>query len=229
MIVIVPHHNEPVAVLDATVHSALALDCCEGVVVVDDASIAPPDLELWDAELRFAYLALTENRGPAGAINAGIRHLEHVIPGDPLIARLDCGDVLTEERELQVYLMLERGDVPATFSLYFDPTKGKVIAPHRPWANGVYTDNMFAASTTVFRRSVWEQVGGYDESLRWCDDWDFAMKVQKAVGWRRCDEVTAHAAQFPGGHSDVSGERAALRNVERKLVHRRGLQLKRAA
>ena len=227
MIVIVPHHNEPMTVLEATVESALALDCCEGVVVVDDASAEPPDVDVWEiSELRFSYVKLAENRGPAGAINAGIRHLEHFITGDPLVARLDCGDLLTEGRGVQVGLMLDHG-LEATFSPYFDPTKGAVIQPHRPWETGVFTDNMFAASTTVYRRSVWERVGGYDESLRWCDDWDFAMKVQRAIGWEKVDIVTTHAAQFPGGHSDVAGEAAARRSAERKVVHGRGLRLKR--
>ena len=53
------------------------------------------------------------------------------------------------------------------------------------------------------------------------------MKVQAAVGWHMFPDVTCAAGEFPGGHSDVSGDprksaerskcRAAVAEIGRAL------------
>jgi hypothetical protein len=58
---------------------------------------------------------------------------------------------------------------------------------------------VFTPCTNVYRVSVWREVGGHDEGLRYKADWDFSMKVEAYVGWHMHDEVTCSAGMFPDG------------------------------
>ncbi len=41
----------------------------------------------------------------------------------------------------------------------------------------IYRRNPFVHSTVLFRRSAWSAVGGYDESLSMCVDYDLFLRV----------------------------------------------------
>ncbi len=56
-----------------------------------------------------------------------------------------------------------------------------VIKPSR-----LYRGNPLIHSTVVFRRVVWERVGGYDDELTICVDYDFIVRVMQFGNITRC-------------------------------------------
>jgi hypothetical protein len=119
------------------------------------------------------------------------------VNGATRIARLDVGDFFCPEakrRQLAV-------DVPAIASWHFDLVQSKTFIPLEHWRRAVYWDGPFCICTCVVSADVWRDVGGFDESLRYGDDWDWVMRVQHAVGWTMFEEVTCEAGAFEGGHT----------------------------
>jgi glycosyltransferase involved in cell wall biosynthesis len=59
------------------------------------------------------------------------------------------------------------------------------IAP--TWIDDIrlYRNNPFIHSTTVFRKSIWAAVGGYDEKLSICVDYDFFLRTKPhgSIAW----------------------------------------------
>lgn len=45
--------------------------------------------------------------------------------------------------------------------------------------SGFYTQNRIH-NTSLFRRSLWEELGGYDPKITWYEDWDFWLRCAKA-------------------------------------------------
>jgi glycosyltransferase involved in cell wall biosynthesis len=218
--VVIPAFNEPIDRLLRTVQSATSLACVERVIVVDDGSTTREPEPLEGEGLTVLFLA--ENRGVAGAMNAGIA----LVPDGALVCRLEVGDVFLEAKGNQIADALATGR--PSFSWYRDAVAGGVVRPPLGWHKGVYRDNQFAACTTVYPKAVWAEVGGYDDRLRYADDWDFAMKVQQAVGWAEHPDITGEAAQYPGGHTDqtrTDKAKRARRDAELVEVHERGRAL----
>src|SRR5690606_28365512 len=139
------------------------------------------------------------NGGPSAALNTGIRAL----PDDAIICRLDVGDVFYPEAKARQIEMVKAG-APAVCSWRYDPVAQRVCEIKPGWQRRIFQVCQFANTATVFTRRVWHAVGGFDESLRWCDDWRFSAQVQASIGWTEFPEVTGEHGEFPGGHSDVT-------------------------
>lgn len=209
VVVVVPSYNEPLERIERTIASAFATPGVDLVRVVDDGSGIPVGLAPRD---RLEVLRCLRNGGPSAALNAGIRSL----PADAIICRLDVGDVFYPEPKARQIAMVKSG-APAVCSWRFDPVAGRVCPIREDWARRIYTDCQFSGTATVFTKAAWLECGGFDESLRWCDDWRFSVAVHAHIGWTVFPEVTGEHGEFPGGHSDVNGdrERRKLRNEHR--------------
>lgn len=222
--VVVPTFNESadrlIASLTSIVQTMALLPQPFQVVVVDDGSAVPVEIPD-DVDERVGILRLTANVGPAAALNAGCAEL--IAQGATVIARLDVGDVwFPESKALQLADALDTG-CAASFSPSFDEATGRARPVSARWATQLYRDNQFQASTTIVRVDVAEAIK-FDESLRYCDDWDFAMRVQHAYGWRHFDAVTGTATAFPDGHT-ATAEPAARKECRRR-VYLRGLAMR---
>lgn len=74
-----------------------------------------------------------------------------------------------------------------------DPSVGAVVIPERAFGTGfladcralekeLYLGNAAVEAARVFRREALVAVGGYDEALTACEDWDLADRIA-AAGW----------------------------------------------
>jgi glycosyltransferase involved in cell wall biosynthesis len=217
--VIVPTYNEPFERIARTLVSIFLTEPTAEVVVVDDgsdetpgaplSSLTPPDFA-HDVKI----VRLDPNKGPAAAMNAGIARAS----GD-LIARLDVGDEWFPDEKIEQLAVATKH--PATFSRSRDAVEGidRKVSPR--WPSRIYRDNQFQASTVTFHRAVWERCP-FDESLRWGDDWAFALDVQFHVGWHFHNAVTGTANAWPGGHSTRSG---VERDANLSAVSKRAIRL----
>lgn len=212
VMVVMPCYREDPARVSASIATALAMPIVDMVTVVDDASPVP--LVLPPNE-RVTVIRRSVNGGPSAALNTGIR----TFPDDSIVARLDVGDLYRAEAKTRQIEMVRTGGHRAVCSWHWDPVRHfvRTLAPN--WRQAIYIDNQFASTAGVHERSVWEEVGGYDDSKRWTDDWRFAIAVQALVGWTELPEVTGDHGMFPGGHSDVSSDPIRRAARDRDMAH----------
>ena len=194
-----------------TVESALVVG---SVIVVDDGA-EQIDLDALSSD-RVRVLHRAANGGPAAALNDGIA----AAPEGSVICRLDVRDrFYPESKGRQIETVLS--GVRASASPHYDPVAGRVHTPHVNWRRNIFKVSQFTQMSTVFHRSVWEEVG-IDTSFRWAEDWRFCMLVEHQIGWEMFPEVTCSAGMFPGGYTDRGGPD---RDADRKRVYALGQAL----
>ncbi|MFV9550618.1 glycosyltransferase family 2 protein [Algibacter sp. PT7-4] len=154
-------------------------------IIVNDGS--PDNTEeitkTWlNKDNRFKYL-YKENGGLSSARNAGVK-----ISKGTYILPLDADDILHESYLLKLVPVLEEESslaIVSTYSKFFKKHISKTFYELKP--NGSTHKNLLYANqlsaTSLYRKVCWEQVGGYDESMRkGFEDWEFWLAITKR-GW----------------------------------------------
>jgi hypothetical protein len=104
----------------------------------------------------------------------------------------------------------------ATRRLHFAEASG-----HRPYTGLVLPQlarsNYVTTSTVVVRRTVLEQVGGYDESLHVCEDWDLWLRIAARFRFDYVDAPLAWVRRHGGNTHLTAGTnvRDSFRVLER--------------
>jgi glycosyltransferase involved in cell wall biosynthesis len=166
------------------------------------------------------------NGGLSSARNAGIREARAA-----LVAFLDADDWwLPDKLSRQVALMHQRPDLGFTScaALVQDP-EGRLI---NVWADakweGSFLVHLFGSnagvagsgSAVIARRTLLEQSGGFDESLRSLEDIDMWMRLAAVTDYACIDEPLAVILKRPGSMSrNLNVMRAATVRVMRKNRH----------
>jgi glycosyltransferase involved in cell wall biosynthesis len=195
---VIPTYNRPNIVVNA-VESAIAqtypTDLHE-IIVVDDGSDDPQETA---AALRHfgdrVRLLRKRNGGVSSARNLGIAHAR-----GKLIAFLDSDDVwLPEKLELQASTFHTKPDIGIVLTSFIgiNAKQQTVILPQRRVhfprdgriLNDVLLNPLMAPSTAMVRRSVFEDVGGFDESLRTAEDIDFFLRAARRTGIALVDKA----------------------------------------
>jgi len=219
VVTIVPCFREPLDKVRRTVESALATRHMSRVIVVDDGC---HDAALDELESdRVQVIHLEENRGCSAALNAGIATLDD----DDIACRLDVGDHFWPENKARQLELVLTGEARCSSSPHFDPVAGETWRVPDRWQRRIYADSVFTPCTNVYRVSVWREVGGHDEGLRYKADWDFSMKVEAYVGWHLHPEVTCDAGMYPDGftaRSVLDPVKRAVREECNRVVSERG-------
>lgn len=218
------------------------------VIVVNDGSPDTPKLErvLAPYQNRIAYIK-QENRGLAGARNAGIRHAH-----GEFLAFPDSDDIwLPEFLEGQLNFFAENPsfDLVCADCVFFGDTQlqGKSwqsldpIEPPVTWEKILPTHGGAFASFLVLRREIVSKVGLFDEQLRLLEDYNYWLRLlycggkwaynPKILGRRRVhsqsltydqDVVIPYAIAALERFATVlnpSGREASL--VEKEIAHAR--------
>ena len=84
------------------------------------------------------------------------------------------------------------------------------------------TDDYIAPSAWMVRRSLFEGLGGFDESFRYSEDWDFLMRAARATTPRRVAAVTAEIRMREAGNASADAGPERLECL-RRLAERHGL------
>lgn len=173
--IIIPCFNQG-QYLAESIGSVLASDYQQlEIIVVDDGSTDPETRSLLE---RLDYpktrLIRQENRGLAGARNSGI-----AAANGSYILPLDADDRIGPQYISQAVAALEsdpkRGIVYCQAEKFGAEQGPWRLAPFSRWRMGL--GNVIFCSA-LYRRADWQQVGGYDETLRrgW-EDWDFWLSL----------------------------------------------------
>jgi glycosyltransferase involved in cell wall biosynthesis len=142
-------------------------------VVVDDGSTDPPTIDLLARLGGRARLVRQPNRGLPAARNAGIAAVR-----GGLVLPLDCDDRLKPDFLAHPVAALDA--VPeAAFAFTWIDLAGErrgVLAQHYNLFTQLFLNKVPYA--LLIRRTAWETVGGYDETLRQgYEDWEFNIRL----------------------------------------------------
>jgi glycosyltransferase involved in cell wall biosynthesis len=154
------------------------------LIVVDDASTDGSPEILRDQsrpDARVRIFRLEVNSGPAAARNLALREAR-----GSMIAYLDCDDEYYPDYLARVDRLGAQADVlVSSYDLVRD--EDGPDARLRTWNPAVHYDrlpveNIATPLGVAHRRDLWSQVGGFDERLRFEEDWDL---------WKRFAQVGA--------------------------------------
>lgn len=144
------------------------------VIVVDDGSTDDPYPVIRDlaitSKIQYVY---QENQGAAAARNKGIE----ISTGEWIIC-LDADDMLKPTYIMEC-LQVPEADIISTSMIYFgDENRVHTFSQKPVYSEFIYNNQIHCAS--MFRKEVWEKVGGFDGKLGSVyDDWDFWIGATK--------------------------------------------------
>ena len=201
------------AYLPEAVASALEQEAgAPQVIVVDDGSTDKLTLDVLQQLPPETRLIQQSNAGLAAARNAGFR-----VATTPYLIALDADDRLTPTALTRLRRPLD-GDPELGFSYgvaqFFGSWEGTLNFP--PFDPYKLLYRHIVGSTTLMRRALFEQVGGFDPTFSAYEDWEFWVNAM-GHGWRgkEIDAVTLLYRRH--GHTMYNDARARYRFWYRRL------------
>jgi glycosyltransferase involved in cell wall biosynthesis len=187
---------------------------------------------------RFKYCKIP-NKGVSAARNFGVK-----IARGELIQFLDADDLLESDKlRMCVNHMSDNADTALTYSdmRYFkDPVKADLYYSYqcdrlsdKPWMHygsggsdallpRLLEGNFMVISSPLVRKSAFEEAGGFDETLRYNEDWDLWLRILlnggkfqyvEGEGTRSLVRVHAYSASRDIFGMQVSGLKVLLKNA----------------
>ena len=215
------YNGEPY--LEAAINSILrqTLEDFE-FVIVDDCSIDSTAAVIESiADGRVRYIRNERNRGQTASLNTGLS-----ICKGRYIARMDADDLAHPNRlERQVKFLDARPNVAVVGSnLEFIDSKGTTVGTWN-YPSGELALRWFALfscplsnGAAVFRREViWDQLGGYDETIVVSQDWDLWNRVLSTAEIANLRDRLLQVRQHKGQVS-VQASDQAVRDAQRISV-----------
>jgi len=187
-------------------------------VVVDDGSTDAETRAILDeaAGRPETTVIRTENRGPAAARNAAIAEARgaYIVP-------LDADDTLAPTFLARTTAVLDaEPDVGICFTWV-----GLTGGHHGVWRTGEFSAKALVGRctlpvTALYRRALWDELGGYDESFtEGSEDWDFWLGAA-ARGWtaKGLPEVLMYYRRSASSRERRARGREASAQIMRRLV-----------
>ena len=146
------------------------------VIIVDDGSSEAETSKILDELAKTGHCVVSQpHRGLAAARNAGIR-----LAKGEFILPLDSDDRLRDVYLNDGVFLLKnnpRLGIVYTDAEYFGERSGRWQMPEFDLLSLIRGN--FIAACTLFRKKVWQEVGGYDERMPWMgwEDWDFWLRA----------------------------------------------------
>jgi glycosyltransferase involved in cell wall biosynthesis len=165
---------------------------------------------------------LTEpNAGPATARNRGVA----AASGD-LIAFIDADDVWLPGKAVLLAAALNRRPASALAYCWTEhiDEDGRYLCTdrHVRFAGDVYEDMLThnfidTVSAVVLRKSAFEAVGGFDESLLVAEDWDLYLRLAATVPFVCVPEVLTQYRRSP---TSLSSDVLVMESAARRVIDR---------
>ncbi len=191
--VVLPAHNRA-STLPRAIRSVLDQTYADlELIVVDDGSTdATADVLGRITDPRLRCLRLMPRRGAAAARNAGI-----AVARGELVAFQDSDDEwLPRKLELQLALLAasphELGGVGGRYRIDVPGATGEVVAPALE-TGGDYERELLEGPCLItplwmIRRSLLEELGGFDERMPCLEDWDLMLRLSRRSRLSAVDE-----------------------------------------
>jgi glycosyltransferase involved in cell wall biosynthesis len=177
--VVIPAHNasgtigmQLEALARQTYRGALEILVVDNDSNDDTAAIA----RSWTAQLPgLVLIEAKERRSPSYARNTGI-----AAASNDIVLACDADDVVDVDWVRELATTLADADLADGSTLDWDGGALPESEPERFGTGGFGFLPALAGCNFGVRRSAWEALGGFDESLRTCEDIDFAWRAQLA-------------------------------------------------
>jgi glycosyltransferase involved in cell wall biosynthesis len=194
--VVVPVHERRESLLSAVASVLRQTFMDFELLLIDDGSGA--DFPKFLADLlqdpRLEILGSDENQGPAAARNRGIARAR-----GQYIAFLDSDDVWLSEKLERQFAWMDaqpfRPRISCTGYRIFTPFhpdgEVRLARPRVKFHDLLWGCGISPGSTMVVDRSLFEEVGLFDESLRRLEDWDWLLRYAKTTPIAVVPEVLA--------------------------------------
>lgn len=190
--VIIPTYNS-MTYLPKTVGSVLNQTFTDfELLIIDDGS--SDDTATWAAQVQDSRVKLISqsNQGAAGARNTGIKQAK-----GQYIAFLDADDLWSPTKlEQQVQCLdknLNLGLVHTwiAFIQSNDTPTGRIMTTHgkgNVWEKMVVYNLVRCGSTAMVRRCCFEEVGYFDQTLKYAEDWDMWIRISARYPFETINE-----------------------------------------
>lgn len=150
------------------------------VIVVDDGSEDETGefiATLGDKRVKYIW---QPNRGPAAARNRGVTVAE-----GKFLAFLDSDDLWTPAKlEKQVSFFEENHSARICYTDEVGIRRGVRVNPkkrHQKYSGWIYSYCLplciISPSSVMFKRELWEETGGFDESFPFCEDYELWLRI----------------------------------------------------
>jgi len=158
---------------------------------------------------RVVIVENAENRGLGRSLNVGVG-----LARGELLARLDADDVSHPERLARQVALMDSQPLVAMVATWFTETnsEGRVVIRGTPPADptAMRWSLLFHCpiihSTVMLRRSVFEDVGPYDESIRYAEDYDLWARIARRRIISTVEETLVEYRQRPGSMTFSYGD-----------------------
>lgn len=180
-------YNTPARYIDAAIASILDQTYTDfEFLVIDDGSdgATARQLQGWsERDRRIRVHRLAANGGLTKALNAGL-----LLARGDYLARQDADDVSGRHRLAAQIDYLERHpDVDAVgtnASLIDAAGEQSGVMEIDPSLRGLSRRNLLVHGSMLFRRRVFDELGGYDERMRLSQDYELYLRMQRLHGMR---------------------------------------------
>lgn len=234
--ILTPVHETPAEVLEAMLASVRAQRCRDWeLCAVDDASAQPHVSEVLERAQRGDRRIKVLRRETNGGIVAASNDALAMARGE-LVVLLDHDDELHPNALAAVEKALAAN--PEADLVYTDEDKidpaGKHSGPFfKPgWSPERLRTQMYTCHLSVLRRSLVEEVGGFDPEFEGSQDWDLVLKVSERARavlhvpkvlyhWRALETSAAGGGEEAKPWAFEAGRRAVQAHCERTGVQAR--------
>lgn len=210
--VIIPTYNRA-KLIEKSIESVLlqTYDNLEVLVIDDCSTDNTREVVSSIDDKRVKYIKLNTNVGPAGARNEGILRAN-----GKYIAFQDSDDLWHEDKlELEMKEMQSDMECQLVFCRYLSKGKEEVIVPAEESFNvDAYSDGMFeiligsnriGTPTILVKKSVLEQVGGFNETLVTWEDWELALRIASVGKIKYVNKVLMDVYPSEDGVNQIEG------------------------
>lgn len=180
--VIIPTFNRRALVREAVVSVCAQRRTAFEIIVVDDGSSdGTPEALVQEFGSRIRIVA-TENRGVAAARNLGVRHSR-----GELLAFLDSDDLWLADKlaaQLALFTQQPETQICQTEEIWIrNGVRVNTCKHHRKPSGDIFAPSLrrclVSPSAVMLRRTLFECVGGFDESLPACEDYDLWLRIAR--------------------------------------------------
>lgn len=208
--VIIPNYNHN-HLLERAIRSVMKQGVKTDIIVIDDGSDKDPFDEIKHLPIR--YFKHGNNRGLSAARNTGISatKAKYVLP-------LDADDELHDNVLLKMLNQIKaEGDI-VHGNLEWRASRSVLKPSMDTTPEGFYANNQIFGSS-LYKRQLWLDVGGYWEEKEYYEDWTMWYKMcLKGAKFRYIDMNVYLYAGEPGGMCDRLGKERDM-NVEKVRKH----------
>lgn len=232
--VIVPCYNAG-RYLDDAVNSILTqkTDVPYEIVIINDGSTDPLTKEVLERYRKspnpiIRVLDHEVNKGLPAARNTGISASRY-----PYILPLDADDRLTPEVRLKGEGYITKGvgllhrnpgiDAIQPQAYFFGHVEGKVRFPVMNERRMLFKNHI--PQFCMYRKSLWEETGGYNEKMKYGEDWCFWVSIinlksnqGRAASFLRVDEPLVEFRTHGDGKNLSASFRAVSPGVHKQLI-----------